>query len=131
MPHGSKGQQTCCPSPPPPLPPRHSVLSLFRQHQASFVCWLVGCLASQQHVRVSQGRICSDNFLRKKLQTKLSISPSHSILTPGQPLPALTLCRHTPGRVAATGVPVFKSLVSLNPEKSPSQTRFELRIFRS
>ena len=32
-----------------------------------FVClffdrWLVGCLTSQQHARVSQGRICSDNF---------------------------------------------------------------------
>ena len=29
--------------------------------------------------------------LRQKLQAKLSISPSHSILTPGQPVPALTL----------------------------------------
>ena len=28
--------------------------------------------------------------LRQKLQTKLSTSPSHSILTPGQPVPALT-----------------------------------------
>ena len=28
--------------------------------------------------------------LRQKLQTKLSISPSHSILTPGQPVPAVT-----------------------------------------
>ena len=27
-----------------------------------FVCWLVGCLTSQQHASVSQGRICSDNF---------------------------------------------------------------------
>ena len=26
------------------------------------VCWLVGCLTSQQHASVSQGRICSDNF---------------------------------------------------------------------
>ena len=25
-------------------------------------CWLVGCLTSQQHACVSQGRICSDNF---------------------------------------------------------------------
>ena len=24
--------------------------------------WLVGCLTSQQHARVSQGRICTDNF---------------------------------------------------------------------
>ena len=27
-----------------------------------FVGWLVGCLTSQQHASVSQGRICSDNF---------------------------------------------------------------------
>ena len=26
------------------------------------VCWLLACLTSQQHVSVSQGRICSDNF---------------------------------------------------------------------
>ena len=26
------------------------------------VCWLVGCVTSQQHSSVSQGRICSDNF---------------------------------------------------------------------
>ena len=28
----------------------------------STVCLLVGCLTSQQHASVSQGRICSDNF---------------------------------------------------------------------
>ena len=27
-----------------------------------FVCLLVGCLTSQQHTNVSQGRICTDNF---------------------------------------------------------------------
>ena len=26
------------------------------------VCWLVGCLTSQQHASVSQGRICTDNL---------------------------------------------------------------------
>ena len=31
-------------------------------HVVRFVCWLVGCLTSQQHASVSQGRICSDNF---------------------------------------------------------------------
>ena len=79
------------------------------------VCLLVGYLTSQQHASLSQGRICSDNFLRAatlryKLQTKLSISPSHSMLTPGQPVPALTLLHQAPGRVA-TGVPILKSLV--------------------
>ena len=48
--------------------------------------------------------------LRQKLQIKLSTSPSRSILTPGQPVPALTLYRQAPGRVV-TGEPIFKSLV--------------------
>ena len=55
--------------------------------------------------------------LRYKLHIKLSTSPSHSILTPGRPVPALTLQCQMPGRVAA-GVPIFKSLVWLDPEKS-------------
>ena len=55
--------------------------------------------------------------LRQKLQIKLSTSPSHSILTPGRPVPALTQQCQACGRVA-TGVPIFKSLVFLDPEKS-------------
>ena len=31
-------------------------------HKEVFVCWLVGCLTSQQQASVSQGRIRSDNF---------------------------------------------------------------------
>ena len=84
-----------------------------------FVCWLVGCLTSQQHASVSHGRICSDT-LRQKLQIQLSVSPSHRILTPGQPAPALTLQHQAPGRVA-TGVPIFKSQVGLDPGKIPAQ----------
>ena len=41
--------------------------------------------------------------LRQKSQVNLSISPSRSMLTQGQPVPALTLYRQAPGRVA-TGV---------------------------
>ena len=48
--------------------------------------------------------------LRQNLQIKLSSSPSHSILTPDRPVPALTLQRQAPGRVV-TGVPMLKSLV--------------------
>ena len=33
-----------------------------RTARERFVCLLVGCLTSQQHASVSQGRICSDNF---------------------------------------------------------------------
>ena len=32
-----------------------------RQSRVNNVCLLVGCLTSQQHASVSQGRICSDN----------------------------------------------------------------------
>ena len=75
---------------------------------AAATCLLVGCLTSQQHASVSQGQICTDNFTCchteiEKLQVKLSTSPSHTILTPGRPVPALTLYCQAPGRVA-TGV---------------------------
>ena len=51
--------------------------------------------------------------LRYKLQTKRSTSPSHSILTPGRPVPA-------PGGVA-TGVPSVKSLT--RPRKKSRRKR--------
>ena len=54
------------------------------------------------------------------MQIKPSISPSHSLLTPGQPLPAITLESQAPGRVAI-GVPTFKSLLWLDPEKIPNE----------
>ena len=48
----------------------------------------------------------------------LPISSSHSVLIPDQPVPALTLQRQAPGRVA-TGVPMFQrtdiGLTSLGP----------------
>ena len=60
------------------------------------VQWLlfVGCLTSHQHAGVSQGQtaqtIVHAATLRYKVQIKLTISPSHSMLTPGQPVPLLT-----------------------------------------
>ena len=33
------------------------------QGRKGFVCWLVGCLTSQQHASVSHGRICSDDCM--------------------------------------------------------------------
>ena len=58
-------------------------------------CLFAGCLTSQQHDSVSQGRIDSDSCMcchtEIEVQIKLSISPSHIILTPGRPVPALTL----------------------------------------
>ena len=75
------------------------------------VCLLVGCLTSQcisgTDLLLTILRAVT---LRQRLQIQLSTSPSHSILTPGQPVPALTLQRQAPGRLA-TGVPILKSLV--------------------
>ena len=90
------------------------------------VGWLVGCLTSQQHASVSQGRICSDSCtcchteIQATDQT-CSTSLSYSILTPGRPVTALTLYRQTPGRVV-TAAPVLKSMVRLDPEKSRAAT---------
>ena len=68
--------------------------------------------------------------LRQKLHIKRCTSPSHSMLTPGRPVPVLTLERQAPGRVA-TGVTILKSLVWLDPEKIPAQAGFEPGILRS
>ena len=56
--------------------------------------------------------------LRQEQQNKFSISTSHSILTPGRPVRALTLSRQAHDRVA-TGVPIYKSLVRLDRTKHP------------
>ena len=59
---------------------------------------------------VSQGRICSDICTCCHTEIKVAdhtFSPSHSLLTPGQPAPALTSRRQTPGRVA-TGSPILQ-----------------------
>ena len=59
------------------------------------VCLFVGCLMSQQHASVSQGRICSDNFTCCHTEIEVADQTfhltSHSMLTPGQPVPVLTL----------------------------------------
>ena len=57
-----------------------------------------------------------------KLLIKLSISPSPSVLTPGQLVPALTLFLQAPGSVA-TGVQLFKSLIWFNLEQHPEQKK--------
>ena len=41
---------------------REAVNTKERNSVAVKVCLLVGCLTSQQHASVSQGRICTDNF---------------------------------------------------------------------
>ena len=58
--------------------------------------FVVGCLTSQQQAIVylrdgSAQTILRAATLRYKLQIQRSTSPSHGILTPGRPVPALTL----------------------------------------
>ena len=54
---------------------------------------LLACLTSQKHASVSQGRIYTDNFTccHTEIEVAVSTSPSHSVLTQGRPVPALTL----------------------------------------
>ena len=44
------------------MPGREGVFVHVAAGRSMFVCLFVGCLTSQQHASVSQGRICSDNF---------------------------------------------------------------------
>ena len=43
------------------------------------VCLLVGCLTSQQHASVSQGRICSDNFTCSHTEIEVADQTFHLI----------------------------------------------------
>ena len=77
---------------------------------------LVGCLTSPHHASVSQGWICSDNCVYYHAEMEVADQSFYltlSIKTLVQPVPALTLKWQVPGMVA-TGVPMSKSLVSLD-----------------
>ena len=75
---------------------------------------VVGCLMSQQYAIISQGRICTDNFMC--CHTEIEVADPTFYLTQsqytdtGRPVSALTPKYQAPDRVA-TGVPIFKSLV--------------------
>ena len=45
-----------------PIQGCHWTFAKITENLRVLACWLVGCLTSQQHASVSQGRICSDNF---------------------------------------------------------------------
>ena len=79
---------------------------------------LVGCLTSQQHASVSQGRICSDNLTC--CHTEIEAADQTFYLTQSQYTDTGPIRPSTdpimPGRVA-TGVPIFKWYDS-TPEKS-------------
>ena len=97
------------------------------------VCLLVGCLTSQQHARVSQGLICSDNFTCCHTEIEVADQTFH-----------LTQSQYTDtGPTSPSADPItpgtrqgnhwsadFKSLVGLDPDKIPAQAGFEPGIFR-
>ena len=101
-----------------------SILSPVWVNLKTMFCLLVAKRPSNMLVYLRNGSaqtIGCAATLRWKLQIKISISPSLSVLTPGQAVPSLTLYRQTRGR-AASGVH-FWSLVSLDPGKFPRQKR--------
>ena len=88
-------------------------LKVLNTQQSRVVCWLVAYCPSNMLVylrdRSAQTSLHAAT-LRQKLHIKLSTSPSHRILTLGQPIPTQTLKCQVPGRVT-TGVLMFKLLV--------------------
>ena len=103
-------------------------------HALAALLLFVSSLTSQQHASVSQGRICTDNFMCCHTETEVAdqtfyLTQSQYTDT-GPTSPSADPITPAPGRVA-TGVPIFKSLVWLDPEKIPVQAGFEPRIVRS
>ena len=98
----------------------------------TFVGLLVGCLTSQQHASVSQGRICSDKLT--SCHTEIEVADQTFHLTQSQYTDTGPTGPSTdpikPGRVT-TGVSIFKALVRLDPGKISVQARFEPGIFHS
>ena len=81
-------------------------------------CSLFGCLTSQQHASVSQGRICSDKL--KCCNTEIEVVDPTFFLTQSQYTDAGSTSPSTgPISQGTTGVPILVSLVCLDPEKSP------------
>ena len=98
------------------------------------VCWLVGCLTSQQHASVSQGRICSDNCtcchtgIESADPTFYLTQSQYTDTRPTRPsadpiTPHAWQGSHWSANVCVTGM--------TRPGKIPSPAGFEPRIFRS
>ena len=76
---------------------------------------LVGCFTHQHYASVSQGWICSDKCKRCHTEIEaadqISISPSHSILTPIRPVSAPTIYRQASGTVIIIIIIAFKGTI--------------------
>ena len=98
------------------------------------VCLLVGCLTSQQHTRVFQGRICTDNFtcchteVETADQTFYLTQSQYTDTGPTSPsadpiMPGAWQGSHWSAIFSVTGM--------TRPRKIAVQAGFEPRIFRS
>ena len=102
---------------------------------SGLVCLLVGCLTSQQHASVSQGRICSNNFTCCHTEIELAdptfhltqsqytdtgpTSPSADPITPGAWQGSHCMCQ------------CLSRWYDSTPKKIPAQAGFEPGAFRS
>ena len=117
------------------LEPQVTSLSLLPRLQLkAYVCWLVGCLTSQQHASVSQGRICADNFTCCHAETEVAdhtfylTQSQYTDTGPTSPsadpiMPGAWQGSHWSANFEVTGM--------TRPGKIPSQAGFEPRAFRS
>ena len=85
--------------------------SEMRWSAARFVWLLVGCLTSQQHASVFQGRICEDNFTGCHTEIKVADHTFYLTLSQYTDTGPTSPCTDPIATRVATGVPVFKSLV--------------------
>ena len=99
-----------------------------------FVGLLVGCLTSQQHASVSQGRICSDNLTCCHTEVEVADQTFHltqSQYTDTGPTSPSADPR-TPGAWQGSHWSAnFEVTGMTRPGKIPGQAGFELRTFRS
>ena len=149
---GGGSKYTTTPSPPPPHRHHHHrrrrrhhhhhqyrcphLVSVgYIQNQPTIVCLLVGCLTSQQHASVSQGRIRIDNF-----------TCCHTEIEAADPTFHLTQSRYTDtGPTSPSADPItpgawqgshwkcqcLSHWYDSTPKKIPAQARFEPGTFRS
>ena len=111
-------------------------ISVWRHRQLSqqFVCWSVGCLTSQQQASVSQGRICSGNFMCRHTEIEVADQTfylNQSRYTDSGPT-SLSADPITPGAWQGSHwrANVLVTGMTRPGKKIPSQAGFEPRIFR-
>ena len=97
-------------------------------------CCLLLCLTSQQQASVSQGRICSDNFMCCHTEIKVADPTFHltqSQCTDTRPTSPSTDPITTSAWQGSHWSASFKSLVWLDPGQIPGQAGLKPGIFRS